>query len=76
MVAVLASIKLLPVRTIAYNMCFVLLFLPLALVVLGPPATFTMELFVTKDQGWKLLLLLQRVPFCMYQNPRSHHQKA
>ena len=75
MVAVLASIKLLPVRRIVYNM-FCSTLLTFGIGGFRTPATFTMELFVTKDKGWKLLLLLQRVPSCMYQNPRSHHQKA
>ena len=57
----LASIKLLPVRMIAYHICFVLPFLPLALVDLDP-CSIKIEFVVTKVNRWTMLLLLQKVP--------------
>ena len=52
--------KLLPMRTIADNVCFVLLFLSLALGTPTIPTAFKMECFAIKVGIWKLLLLLQR----------------
>ena len=66
LLAALASIKLLPMRTIAYHM-FGSTLLPFGTGGFRTLAVFKMELFETKVNGWKLLLILHRVPSYMWQ---------
>ena len=49
------------------NDCLPCVYLPLALVDLGPLEYLRSELFVTKAISWNLLLLLQKLPFYVWQ---------
>ena len=62
--------KRLPMRTIGYHMCFVLLSFGIG------GYRSSLELFVTNVNGWKLLLLLQRVPSYMWQGSQIRLWKA